>query len=376
MKRLLLISLLLLAYSCNQTEKKDGYQISATTVGFEDGTKVYVNTVNKANRPVILDSAIVKNNKVDFTLETVESRDFHFLTFDKVKGNVLYLGENNPIEMTIYKDSLRSSSITGGSENEIFNSYTGQMKEFAQRRNTIAQKMRQNAGSDPLNRQKINNELSEAQGEENAYRVKVVKDYPNSLVSIMALTDLISLKAMPAKKVKELYMDVDTELKSTRLGENLNNILLQAAGTIDIGDNMDNFKAPTPDGKELTLKDAMGTVTIVDFWASWCKPCRIENPNVVRIYNEYHNKGLNIIGISLDKKKESWIQAIAQDQLTWQHVSNLQFWQEPIAKAYGVRAIPATFILDETGKVVAKNLRGDDLEAKIKELLDKGTASL
>ena len=113
----------------------------------------------------------------------------------------------------------------------------------------------------------------------------------------------------------------------------------------------------------------MGKVTIIDFWASWCKPCRIENPNVVKIYNKYHDKGLNIIGVSLDKTQNSWTKAIADDQLAWNHVSNLKYWQEPIAQQYGVRSIPSTFILDQDGNIVAKNLRGYALENKISELL-------
>ena len=110
-------------------------------------------------------------------------------------------------------------------------------------------------------------------------------------------------------------------------------------------------------------------VTIIDFWASWCGPCRVENPNVVALYNEFHAQGLNIIGVSLDKDAAKWKEAIAKDKLTWAHVSNLKFWDEPIAKQYNVQSIPATFILDAKGNIVAKDLRGDALKAKVKELL-------
>ena len=115
----------------------------------------------------------------------------------------------------------------------------------------------------------------------------------------------------------------------------------------------------------------MGKVTIVDFWASWCGPCRQENPNIVALYKELHSKGLNIIGVSLDKNAQAWKDAIAKDKLTWNQVSNLKFWDEPIATQYKVESIPATFILDASGKVVSKNLRGEALRAKILELLSK-----
>ena len=115
-----------------------------------------------------------------------------------------------------------------------------------------------------------------------------------------------------------------------------------------------------------------GKVTIIDFWAAWCGPCRRENPNVVKTYKKYHEKGLEIISVSLDKpgEKDRWLKAIKDDNLTWHHVSNLKYFNDPVARLYNIRSIPSTYILDEDGKIVAKNLRGARLEAKIKELLD------
>ena len=141
----------------------------------------------------------------------------------------------------------------------------------------------------------------------------------------------------------------------------------------DIGGVAPNFSASSPDGNQLALNDVLGKYTIIDFWASWCKPCRRENPNVVKVYEEYHDKGLNIISVSLDKagQKERWIKAIEADKMNWEHVSNLKGWNEPIAKMYNVRSIPATFLLDENGTIIAKNLRGAALGAKIATLLGK-----
>jgi thiol-disulfide isomerase/thioredoxin len=114
-------------------------------------------------------------------------------------------------------------------------------------------------------------------------------------------------------------------------------------------------------------------VTILDFWASWCRPCRTENPNFVKLYNKYHEKGLNIISVSLDREnqKSRWIKAIEKDNLSWYNVSNLKYWQDPVALMYNITSIPATFILDDKGTIIATRLRGSALEKKIDELFER-----
>lgn len=130
-----------------------------------------------------------------------------------------------------------------------------------------------------------------------------------------------------------------------------------------------DFKAQTPEGKETSLKANLGKVTLIDFWASWCPPCRQENPKVVAMYDELHNKGLNIISVGLEQNATSWKAAIAKDKLSWTQVSNLKEMQDPIAITYGVTQIPTTILLDASGKIVARDLYGEDLRSKIEELL-------
>ena len=361
--------LVVLCFAC-QDQKETGYSISGTAPDIEDGTVLYVNAISESNRPTVLDSTVVKNEKFSLDLPETETLDFHYITFKNIAGNVVYLPENNPIEMTIYRDSLRSSIVKGGSENDLFFTYLnkvntlGKKKMDYQNQYQIASKLKEKEKLVSLQQDQL--QLIE---EEKEFRKELAQKYPNSIVSVMALSDMMNLKYIPAKEAKGLYDTFKDTLKTTRLGKNLDRLITSSIGKIDIGSEAANFTAPTPDGNNLSLDQAMGKITIIDFWASWCKPCRIENPNVVRIYNKYHDKGLNIIGVSLDKKKEQWVQAIQQDNLEWQHVSNLKFWQDPVAQLYGVRSIPATFILDENGNVIARNLRGPALESKIAELL-------
>ncbi|MHA7060056.1 redoxin domain-containing protein [Aquimarina sp. M1] len=368
MKKIIVLALILLSVACQKEEK--GYSIAGETIGFKDGVTVYVNAINQSNRPTIIDSTTIKNGNFNINLPVVEQNDFNYLTFKGVPQNVLFLAENNPIKMTIYKDSLRSSMIKGGSENQLFFAYLKKMNAFGKKRQElsnqyqIASKLKEVEKASTLSL-----EIQEAQTNENKYRREIAENNPNSLVAVMALTDLLNLKAAPAKEVKKIYAAVEDTLKTSRLGKNLDRLITASIGKIDVGSEAEDFSAPNPEGQVVSLKESMGKITIIDFWASWCKPCRAENPNVVKVYNKYHDKGLNIIGVSLDRNKDHWIQAIDNDNLDWNHVSHLKFWQDPIAKAYGVRSIPATFILDEKGNVIAKNLRGAALEAKMSELL-------
>ncbi|RMG85657.1 MAG: TlpA family protein disulfide reductase [Bacteroidetes bacterium] len=135
-----------------------------------------------------------------------------------------------------------------------------------------------------------------------------------------------------------------------------------------IGGEAPDFTMKTPDGEDLSLSDLRGKYVLIDFWASWCGPCRRENPNVVAMYEKYKDKEFEILSVSLDKQKDRWLQAIEKDGLTWRHVSDLKGWQNEAAKTYGVRSIPHTVLVDKEGRIIARNLRGPNLEAKLKEI--------
>ncbi len=139
-----------------------------------------------------------------------------------------------------------------------------------------------------------------------------------------------------------------------------------------VGAEAPDFAQATPEGKMMRLSDLRGKVVLVDFWASWCGPCRRENPNVVRMYNTYKDKGFEILGVSLDRDRQRWLEAISEDGLTWYHVSDLKQWSNEVAQMYGVSSIPHTVLVDKEGKIIARNLRGEALERKLAEIFQKG----
>jgi peroxiredoxin len=160
--------------------------------------------------------------------------------------------------------------------------------------------------------------------------------------------------------------------ESTTDPESIQRLKIQLAQSRSfvVGSEAPDFTQKTPEGEDLSLSDLRGKVVLIDFWASWCMPCRQENPAVVKMYNKYKDKGFTVYSVSLDKEKSKWLSAIQQDGLIWpNHVSDLKFWQSASAQTYGITSIPFTVLIDKDGKIIDKNLRGAQLEAKLKEIL-------
>lgn len=145
----------------------------------------------------------------------------------------------------------------------------------------------------------------------------------------------------------------------------------EAEKRLGLGATSPEINMPTPEGKNLKLSSLRGKVVLLDFWAAWCRPCRMENPNVVRLYNKYKSKGFDVFSVSLDRDRNAWLKAIQDDNLTWNHVSEVKYWDSQAARDYRVSSIPATFLLDREGKIIGKNLRGKALEQKLEEIFSK-----
>lgn len=375
MKQIITAIIVLSMIGCDK--KPEGYSVSGEIPGVEDGTMLYVSELGQNNQPVRIDSVEIKDQEFMLDLPEVQNSNLSFLTIDGVNGNVIYISENEPLEFQIHKDSIPTSKVTGGGENELFYSYLNHLKDLNEKAMTIRNKARNEitGARDSAKIVGFQREEETLRSTDLEYKKNLVSENPDKFVSVLVLTDMMNMGA-PSNEVKELYQNLSEGVKTSSIAQTLQGNLNQRSA-VEIGSKAPDFTAPNPEGKQVSLQEALGKVTLIDFWAAWCKPCRVENPNVVKTYNKYHDQGFNIIGVSLDREnqKDRWIQAIAEDNLTWPQVSNLKFWEEPVAQLYGVRAIPAQFILDENGIIVAKNLRGDDLDAKVKELLEKSNST-
>lgn len=374
MRKILVVSLIALLASC---EEDQGYMVSGTVENAKDGQKVFVSELNDSNTQTIpIDTVVVKNGKFELDLPEKESPVISFITLEGARGNILYIADNTPIDFHIYPDSLYASTVKGGEDNKVLYEYLGTIRASNKKMNDTRLAMRDAfSAQDSVKLASLQETQMQIADEDKVNKEELVKNNPNSIVSVMVLQDMVNTRQYTAKELRDLYDNLSPEVQKISLAQTLDQSLKNLSRT-DIGNPAPTFSAPTPDGEELALKEALGKVTLVDFWASWCKPCRVENPNIVSVYQKYHDKGFNIIQVSLDRpgQKSKWTQAITEDHLgDWNHVSNLMFWQDPIAAQYGVRAIPAAFLLDENGKIIAKNLRGKDLEEKVAEVLSEGS---
>jgi len=210
-----------------------------------------------------------------------------------------------------------------------------------------------------------------------AIYLNFIKENPNSLYSLYALRSIESSVPDSIAVIESIFNSLSQKVKSTSLGIDYVSAIEQMKNPLtDIrniglanGILAPNFTQFDTAGKSILLSDYKGKYVLVDFWASWCGPCRAENPNVLKAYNNYKDKGLNILGVSLDDSKSKWIKAINDDKLPWTQVSDLKGWDNVAAVLYLVKGIPQNYLVGPDGKIVAKNLRGEDLENKLAELL-------
>ncbi len=361
----LLLSLLII--SCSEIEP-NSFIIKGNTDLIE-GTSVYRVESGPNGQAVTVDSTKVVESAFEFK-GFVDQIDINFIFIKGVNGNVPVILEEGIIETKIYKDSLSSSTIGGTNSNNDLAEYRISTKDFSEKLQSIVKEINQaNAVGDNLLVEDLTSEYRSIEQELSLYEKGFMNSNPSSYIASLILERLLTTQKILQPEAAAIFNGFDQKIKESVSGKKVNTIVSKPINPTAIGAKALNFEGPNPEGEILSLESLKGKVTIIDFWASWCRPCRIENPNLVRLYKRMHDKGLEIVGVSLDKSKVNWERAIEDDGLIWNHVSSLQYWKEPIAVLYGVRSIPEAFVLNEDGVIVAKNLRGAQLDAKIEELL-------
>ncbi len=361
-KLIILLLAILTLQACN--ENKEGYQIE---VDLENSEGKWVKLMTRVDRNyVTVDSALASAGEKAVLSGTLEGVNTMFLMVDDVDGSVQLLMENESYTIT---GSVEEPQIkTGAKAQSDLNAYNAKLEPLRKKMVSMVPELRK--GPDPENPEKFES-LREAYyqlyEEQQAIDSVYIEENPSSYATVLALRG--TFYTLDAEQLEVALNKLDAPLQEMEEYKYMYG-KLERLKTVAIGMKYTDFGLATPEGEILNISDVHdGNVLLIDFWASWCGPCRQANPEVVKIYHEYHEKGFEIIGVSLDRDSANWIKAIADDQLSWSHISDLKYWDSEGAKLYGVNAIPHTVLIDREGIITAKNLHGQELKDAIESLL-------
>ena len=316
---------------------------------------------------VNLDSAVSKNGI--FKMEgVVEFPEQVFLIALNTRNRASIYLENSEITITGTLDSLFDAKITGSKTHAEYESFILLNKPLADKYQMyVSAYQAANAQGDTAKMSEIRNNAMQVDKEMGELQKEFIRNNPASYFTPALIRSLSA--EMSVDEIESTIAALDTNVAKMPVIQDLK-IRVQAMKAVSVGQKAPDFTLNDVDGNPVSLYSKVGAkLLLVDFWAGWCPPCRQENPNVVKVYNEFHKLGFDVFGVSLDQTKEEWVKAIADDKLTWTHVSDLQYWNNAAAKLYAVNSIPANFLLDETGTIVGTNLREEALYNKVKEVL-------
>jgi peroxiredoxin len=368
MRKLLffVLALPLVWFGCD-TNKEPSFTINAEITGPEESTLITMNKIVDGKLEV-LDSAFLTKSKVTFSGSLDQPEMIYFRVGD-TRQIINVFCENSNIAVNVNVDSLDKAIVKGSSIHDELMEFIAYMEPVGERQAELGEQYQEAAASSNMEKMRDIVDQYEALRLEQIERIKkFVASKPISYISPYIIK-MYLFNDLEVEELERMLTGLDTSihdaLEYAELSKHLSTLK-----SLAIGEPAIDFALNDTTGNPIAISSFKGKFLLIDFWASWCAPCRKENPNVVRLYNDYSDKGFEIIGVSFDEDRGRWIQAIHDDGLTWPHVSDLKGFNSAAAQLYAIHAIPATFLLDREGNIVAKGLRGAALREKLEELYD------
>ena len=363
MKKLFFLSLLILSSCSNNSD----FKLSASS-DISDGEMVYL-VQYKENIPVLKDSASVVKGNFTFS-DSILVPEMHYIFFKNIKGNIPVILEPGNINITVYKDSLRSTKINGTKSNDDFKVYIDESSSLINELNNIQNEINYNiALNDSLLTDDLEKQFINMRKKLTDYEFDFMKNKNDSYISALILQRMVFERSIDYDKADSIMNTFDESLSLTSpftaVEKIIENYKLSNTEAPLVGSYAPKFSGPGIDGEVISLDGIKSKYILIDFWASWCAPCRVENPGLAELLNEYSTDDFSILGVSLDMNLESWKKAIETDGIqSWVHISNLKYFNDPIAKLYDIskEGIPSSFLLNPERKIIARNIKGEDLE--------------
>lgn len=348
--------------SCKTDKEKEttGYLVNARANNMADSTKVVMYLYPETD--VAIDSATIYNETFRFKGE-IEKPTLAMLRMEDIDEYKMFWLENSTIEIVGEKGNFSNGSVTGSKAQK-------EADLLEKRKDSIHQEMDElEEMITESNRDSLLVVYEKMIDKEAEINKTFIEEFPDSHVSLFTL-QFGTMRRIGAEETGKLFALMPPELQSTEGGEFIEKFI-KLNKNPKVGDVYSDFEQANPKGKPVKFSEIKGKYILLEFWASWCGPCRSENPELVKIFESYKDKGFNIVGVSLDTNREKWIAAIKEDKLPWKNVSDLKGFNNEVALIYGISEIPDNFLIDENGLIIARYLRGDDLKNKLKELFDK-----
>jgi len=355
-----------LVLSCTSQEGKE-FKVTGS-LSNSNGEYIYLDELQ--SKSILGKDSVQIGESGNFLISgRIEEVGFYRLRMSDDNFVNLVINQGDQLEITADATSLYNTYQIKGSEDAHllyeFNDYIRTFNMQTDSLRIVASKAYGSPNADSLN-QLINMVYNQLLIQRQTFAREFVNNNASSIASLAAAQSLDPEKDL--KSYLKLKKELTLKYPTSEYVKNFN-VQVERMSKLAVGSEAPQIVLNDPNGVSVPLASLRGKVVLIDFWASWCKPCRIENPNVVRLYNRYKDQGFEIYGVSLDKNKNNWVSAIKQDGLEWPQVSDLQFWNSSVVKLYDIKSIPQTYLIDEYGIIIAKGLRGQALEAKLAEVL-------